>query len=106
MDKPHAKIKALLESKLRELEDRSERLENRLSQPSDIDSKENAILHENDEVLEGLSDLTTSEIHDIRLAISRIDHGTYGLCSTCGKEIHKERLKALPFAMTCVACAK
>lgn len=106
MNKAHADVKAMLERKLKELEERSERIENRLGQPSESDSQENAQLHENDEVLEGLSDLTIHEIHDIRLAISRIEHGTYGLCSKCGKEIAKERLKALPFAMTCMHCAQ
>jgi RNA polymerase-binding transcription factor len=35
-------------------------------------------------------------------ALARIDEGTYGLCSRCGKPIEKLRLKALPYANLCL----
>jgi RNA polymerase-binding transcription factor DksA len=106
MSKSHSEIKSLLEGKLKELEERAQRLENRLSQPGEADSEENAILKENDEVLEGLSDLTVHDIHQIRLALDRIEHGTYGVCADCGRAIAKARLNALPFTSTCVECAR
>ncbi|MCU0708497.1 MAG: TraR/DksA family transcriptional regulator [Pirellula sp.] len=106
MSKDHSEIRALLEGKLKELEERAQRLENRLSQPGEADSEENAILRENDEVLEGLNDLTVHDIHQIRLALDRIEHGTYGLCTECGRAIAKARLNALPFTSTCVECAR
>lgn len=37
-------------------------------------------------------------------ALLRIADGTYGTCEECGKKIHKERLKIMPFARNCVAC--
>jgi DnaK suppressor protein len=37
-------------------------------------------------------------------ALLRIEDGTYGTCEECGKKIHKERLKIMPFARNCVAC--
>jgi RNA polymerase-binding transcription factor DksA len=101
----HAEIKAMLETKLQELADRAERLENRLRDPGDADSEENAIVHENDEVLAGLSQLAERDIHEIKLALDRIEHGTYGICVQCGREIAKARLAALPFTGTCVQCA-
>jgi len=101
----HSEIKAQLETKLKELEERAERIEMRLRDPGVADSEENAILHENDEVLTGLNDLAIKEIHEIKLAIHRIEHGTYGVCSSCGKRIAKARLTALPFAANCVECA-
>ena len=38
-------------------------------------------------------------------AIERIEQGTYGLCTSCGKQIPDERLEVLPWAATCVPCA-
>jgi len=37
-------------------------------------------------------------------AIGKIDRGTYGECDRCGREIPKERLDALPYAIYCVEC--
>jgi DnaK suppressor protein len=106
MNKEYATIKDQLLGKLKELEERSERLENSLSQPGEADSEENAILHEDDQVLEGLSNLATHDIHEIRMAIDRIDRGTYGVCTQCHRAIAKARLNALPFTSTCVDCAR
>jgi RNA polymerase-binding transcription factor DksA len=105
MKNEHMQIKLQLEQKLKELEGRSERLENRLSQPGEADSGENAIFHENDEVLMGLNHVTIHDIHEIRLALDRIEHGKYGNCVECGRAIAKARLAALPFTGTCVDCA-
>lgn len=37
-------------------------------------------------------------------ALKRIDQGTYGFCTDCGKLIDKERLEAVPHAQQCVEC--
>ena len=37
-------------------------------------------------------------------ALKRIDQGTYGHCTDCGKLIDKERLEAVPHAQQCVEC--
>jgi YteA family regulatory protein len=37
-------------------------------------------------------------------ALERIEHGTYGQCERCGKEIPEERLDFVPYATTCVEC--
>ena len=41
-------------------------------------------------------------LREIRLALERIDEGTYGTCSVCGAEIPSERLEAVPYATLCV----
>lgn len=41
---------------------------------------------------------------DIEDALERITKGSYGKCERCGCPIPLERLKALPFAKTCVKC--
>jgi RNA polymerase-binding transcription factor DksA len=102
----HSEIKANLEAKLQELERRAQGIEQRLRDPGEPDSEENAILRESDEVLVGLNDLTVHDIHEIRSALNRIDHGTYGKCVSCGRSIAKARLAALPFTGTCVECAR
>lgn len=37
-------------------------------------------------------------------ALKRIENGTYGFCTDCGKLIEKERLEAVPHAQQCVQC--
>jgi DnaK suppressor protein len=37
-------------------------------------------------------------------ALKRIEQGTYGFCTDCGKLIDKERLEAVPHAQQCVEC--
>jgi DnaK suppressor protein len=37
-------------------------------------------------------------------ALSRIQHGTYGVCESCEGKIAKARLTAKPFARLCIAC--
>ncbi|HYT94599.1 MAG TPA: TraR/DksA C4-type zinc finger protein [Gemmataceae bacterium] len=44
---------------------------------------------------------------EIKAAVERIDQGTFGLCEDCkGPILPKARLKELPYARYCVACAK
>jgi DnaK suppressor protein len=102
----HSLIKSQLEAKLAELEFRSQRIESRLSDPGAADWEENAQLHANDEVLNALGDLTEHDIQEIKFALSRIEDGSYGICTRCHKVISKERLRALPFTSTCVHCAQ
>lgn len=45
-------------------------------------------------------------LDEIGAALDRIDKGTFGQCEECGKEIPRERLRALPYARRCVACAR
>jgi RNA polymerase-binding transcription factor len=40
----------------------------------------------------------------LRIALSRVSDGHYGVCSECGDLIPPKRLFALPDATTCVAC--
>jgi RNA polymerase-binding protein DksA len=53
-----------------------------------------------------LTDNETQLLGAIDAALRRIDDGTYGLCTNCGKPIAEERLEALPWASLCIDCAK
>lgn len=43
---------------------------------------------------------------DIDAALKRIEDGTYGICSNCGKPISPERLEARPWATLCIDCQR
>jgi RNA polymerase-binding transcription factor DksA len=47
-----------------------------------------------------------AELCLIVLALNQIEAGDYGLCSRCAKAIDPERLRALPAAHLCAACAQ
>jgi len=53
----------------------------------------------------GLMDSERKILLEIDDALRRIDNGTYGICEGRGEPIPKERLKAIPWARYCVACA-
>lgn len=42
----------------------------------------------------------------IEAALKRVEEGTYGTCSNCGKRIPEERLEALPWATLCIDCQR
>jgi DnaK suppressor protein len=43
-------------------------------------------------------------IGEIREAISRIDHGVFGICEGCGEPIREKRLKVTPTSRLCIQC--
>lgn len=45
-----------------------------------------------------------SVLLQLKLALQRLDEGTYGTCESCGEPIGKARLQAFPRATMCVAC--
>jgi len=45
-----------------------------------------------------------SLLDKINDALTAIDDGTYGKCKACGKDIDKERLEFLPYAVNCIKC--
>ena len=47
-----------------------------------------------------------AELADIDRALGRIDDGSYGVCSNCGKRVTVPRLEARPTAELCIDCAR
>ncbi|HSL15716.1 MAG TPA: TraR/DksA C4-type zinc finger protein [Actinomycetota bacterium] len=45
-------------------------------------------------------------LRKIDRALGRMDDGTYGTCSRCGKPIEKARMKALPYVDLCIKDAQ
>jgi phage/conjugal plasmid C-4 type zinc finger TraR family protein len=46
----------------------------------------------------------TERARRLRIALTRVSDGEYGVCSECGTSIPPKRLVAVPDATTCVAC--
>jgi DnaK suppressor protein len=45
-------------------------------------------------------------LSEIEAALKRIEEGTYGICTGCGREIAPERLEARPRATLCIGCQR
>jgi DnaK suppressor protein len=45
-----------------------------------------------------------SRLQSVKLALARIEDGTYGTCLMCEEEISPKRLHALPWASYCIRC--
>ena len=43
---------------------------------------------------------------EIDAALKRIEDGTYGICTNCGRQIPEDRLEARPWATLCIDCAR
>ena len=56
-----------------------------------------------DYTLEGHSEQVLVQID---AALVRIQDGTYGVCTNCGKPIPEERLEARPWASLCIDCQR
>jgi RNA polymerase-binding protein DksA len=102
----HLALRAALQHKLAHLQRRLSKIERDLRQTPEPDSEERAVTRENDEVLERLEESDREEVRQLQSAIARIDIGTYGTCTSCGKNIAPPRLAALPYTNTCIACAE
>ncbi|MBX7495715.1 TraR/DksA family transcriptional regulator [Qipengyuania sp. 6B39] len=98
-------IRDQLQARLADLLERAEVIEDDLRHPLDADSSEQAVDLADDEALEGVDEVLRQEIGQIRTALHRMENGTYGTCSQCGKDISRKRLEARPIATRCIDCA-
>lgn len=92
-----------------ELRDRLRRVREDLSrarEPLPRDFSDAAIVIENDEVLEAIEQSAARELHHIDRALQRIGSGAFSRCETCGAEIDRQRLFAVPYTTLCLSCAK
>ena len=53
-----------------------------------------------------LRDRAIQQLQLVDAALARIDAGTFGRCTRCGKPIAAERLEALPWAAWCIDCQR
>lgn len=73
--------------------------------PLSQDFEDQASERENDQVLERINESTRQEVAAIDGALKRLESGTYGICTSCGRTVEATRIAVRPEAETCVACA-
>ena len=98
-------LRQSLVARLEELGHRVHDYERVLREPLDADSAEQAAQMEGDEAIADLEHAAILEVEQIKVAIGRIDAGSYGECESFGSEINPKRLQALPYATDCIDCA-
>jgi DnaK suppressor protein len=52
-----------------------------------------------------IHDQILQQLAAVDAALVRVAEGSYGVCQVCQRHIAPERLEAIPWAATCVACA-
>jgi RNA polymerase-binding transcription factor DksA len=78
-------------------ETHTDETENKETEPDALADK-----YEEETTNEGVLDTLEERLKEITDALGRIENGTYGKCSVCGKEIEKEKLEANPATTTCL----
>lgn len=97
--------KNLLLARRSELSDALVDIEDKLDDPMPKDWEDRASERQGDEVLEALGNAELEELRRIDAALQRIEDGSYGTCAKCGDPIAEDRLRAVPTAALCRACA-
>lgn len=75
----------------------------------ELSSYDNHPADQGSEMFEREKDLSRTlalreDLRDIETALRRLDRKIYGVCAQCGRPIGPERLRALPWALFCIAC--
>jgi DnaK suppressor protein len=97
------KYKDILEARLAEL---SAVIKNRdgitiEKSPDALDEVQNAA--ERELAIRNL-DRESNLLRNVRLALRRIDEGTFGVCVHCDEEISPKRIAAVPWTPYCISC--
>lgn len=53
-----------------------------------------------------LRERNEQHLAEVKAALERLDAGTYGTCTRCGRPIAAERLEAIPWAAHCIECQR
>ena len=64
----------------------------RIQHASDLDSAMGAL------------ERNSNRLREVRVALRRLDAGTFGVCAGCEEAIHPKRLAVVPWAACCVVC--
>lgn len=100
-DEFRAKLRARKESITRKLTDtisESKEMESNVAQDL-VDKAETSYTKE---FLLSLSDGDREQLLLIDEALKRLDHGDFGVCQVCGKDIGMKRLEAIPWTPYCI----
>jgi DnaK suppressor protein len=103
----NADLRQILIERRRELQDdvqnriRGGRIDQRRQVGDDVDKSD---AHVQGDIEFALIQMRAETLTRISEALVRLEAGKYGTCLSCGGEIMKRRLRALPFAVRCQAC--
>jgi len=99
-------FKALLEQQLEELLSQADDTVSGMTVPKENfpDPTDRASLEADRNFMLRIRDREHKLIKKIKLALERIENGTFGICDTCGEEISIARLKARPVTTQCIDC--
>ena len=89
-------------------EDHPGSLDDEVEEPAPTNDQlgETATVTLNREIDYTLGENSGQVLSEIEAALERIEEGTYGTCTVCGKEIAPERLEAHPWASLCIDDAR
>ena len=105
LEEEKVRLVALIEEREREMEEAkaTETASERNPDPDSADAASMKFEYMKEMSLERNSlDLLSKVDH----ALERVSEGTYGTCESCGDAIPVARLEVLPYATTCVNCAR
>jgi len=98
----------LLQDQLDELIDEALKTVNGMTSSKDTfpDPTDRAALETDRNFLLRIRDRERKLIEKIKEALDRIEHGRFGVCEVCGKDIGNKRLMARPVTTLCIECKK
>jgi len=101
-------FRGILQKQLDELIDEAFKTVNGMTNLKDNfpDPTDRASLETDRNFLLRIRDRERKLIEKIKEALERIDNGTFGICTLCGRDIGEERLRARPVTTLCIDCKK
>jgi len=102
-----ADLRQILIERRRELQDdvQNRIRDGRIDQGRDVgDQVDTSDAHIQEDMEFALLQMRAETMTRITAALVRLEAGNYGTCLSCGGEISKRRLRALPFAVRCQGC--
>lgn len=105
LDKMKEKLLEQRRTLLQSLSEQSEDMRNLVKTVDSGDEADVASDVIDRQLLNSLGTQDANTLKKIDNAIDRINQNKYGICLVCGKEIPKERLEILPYALMCIDCA-
>ena len=100
-------FKGLLEGQIHSLVQEAEKTVNGMAHEGKgdfPDPTDRASLESDRNFLLRIKDRERKLVSMIKVALDRIDDGTYGTCESCGKPISEKRLMVRPVTTECIEC--
>lgn len=68
--------------------------------------EEEVTLSDDKEYLSKLIEQDARGLEEINNALEKVLDGSYGMCESCGEQISRDRLEAIPTAVLCMECKR